>query len=65
MEEKNKQEVVKAERRELVKKAVYVIPTILAVVKATERPAYAQTTGSPVLAPVALPFAPPFRPPFN
>lgn len=65
MEEKNKQETVKAERRELVKKAVYVVPTILAVVKATERPAYAQTTGSPVLAPVAFPFAPPFLPPFN
>lgn len=52
MEEQNKQETVKAERRKLVKKAVYVIPTILAVVKATERPAYAQTTGAPVSQPL-------------
>jgi hypothetical protein len=37
-------------RREWVRKgakAAYVVPAILAVVKATERPAYAQSTGSP------------------
>lgn len=55
MEENNKQETVTAERRKLIKKAVYVIPTILAVVKATERPAYAQTTGSPIAPPLPIP----------
>lgn len=52
MEDNKKQDSVKADRRKLVKKAVYVIPTVLAVVKATERPAYAQTTGTPVAQPL-------------
>ena len=40
--------------RDLVRagvKAAYMIPAILAAVKATERPAYAQSSGSPVPAP--------------
>jgi hypothetical protein len=32
-------------------KAAYMIPAILAAVKATERPAYAQSSGAPVGAP--------------
>ena len=39
-------------RRTLVRqgaKAAYMVPAILAAVKATERPAYAQTTGAPPL----------------
>ena len=52
MEDNKKQDVVKNERRELVKKAAYMVPTILAAVKATERPAYAQSTGAPVAQPI-------------
>jgi hypothetical protein len=42
------------DRRELVRKgakAAYVVPAVLAAVKATDRPAYAQTSGPPVLIP--------------
>jgi hypothetical protein len=38
------------DRRELVRKgakAAYVVPAVLAAVKATDRPAYAQTSGPP------------------
>lgn len=45
------------DRRELVRKgarAAYVVPVVLAAVKATERPAYAASTGSPVSAPVPV-----------
>jgi hypothetical protein len=55
-EEKNTQQSEGFNRRGLVRagvKATYMIPAILAAVKATERPAYAQTSGSPVA---------PFRP---
>ncbi len=41
-------------RRELMRKGAkvaYVAPAVLAAVKATERPAYAQGTGAPVAAP--------------
>ena len=44
-------------RRELVRKgarAAYVVPAVLAAVKATERPAYAQATTSPVSPPVPV-----------
>jgi hypothetical protein len=42
------------DRRELVRKgakAAYIVPAVLAAVKATDRPAYAQTSGPPVLDP--------------
>jgi hypothetical protein len=42
------------DRRELVRKGArvaYVIPAVLAAVKATERPAYAAPSGSPVPVP--------------
>lgn len=55
MEQKPSQDTAPSNRRALVKRAAYVIPTVLAVVKATERPAYAGTTGSPVAPPVAPP----------
>ena len=35
------------DRRAVVRKAAYIIPAVLAAVKATERPAYAQTSGAP------------------
>ncbi|MBN8732625.1 MAG: hypothetical protein J0L64_18930 [Acidobacteria bacterium] len=41
---------VQPERREMIRKAAkaaYMIPAILAIVKASERPAYAQTSGQP------------------
>lgn len=43
------------DRRQFVRKgakAVYVVPAVLAAVKATERPAYAQGTGAPISSPV-------------
>lgn len=55
--EKKTSESQRLNRRTLVRKglkAAYVIPAILAAVKATERPAYGQTSGSPT-APVAPP----------
>jgi hypothetical protein len=45
----------KFDRRTLVRagaKAAYMAPVILAAVKATERPAYAQATGAPLSFPV-------------
>lgn len=51
MEQNKSQETSPSNRRALVKRAVYVIPTVLAVVKAAERPAYAGTTGSPIAPP--------------
>jgi hypothetical protein len=51
MSEEDKTQGSQVDRRELVRKgakAAYIIPAILAVVKATERPAYAGTSGSPM-----------------
>lgn len=51
MSEEDKTQGSQVDRRELVRKgakAAYIIPAILAVVKATERPAYARTSGSPI-----------------
>jgi hypothetical protein len=45
------------DRRQFVRKgakAAYVVPAVLAAVKATERPAYAQATGAPISAPVPV-----------
>jgi hypothetical protein len=45
------------DRRELVRKgakAAYVVPAVLAAVKATDRPAYAQTSGPPVIIEAAV-----------
>jgi len=56
-EKKNPEQLDGLNRRKLVRagvKAAYTIPAILAVVKATERPAYALGSGAPV--------APPFVP---
>jgi hypothetical protein len=39
------------DRRNLVKRSIYVIPAILAAVKASERPAYAQSSGGPIPTP--------------
>ncbi len=55
--EKKTSESQKVNRRTLVRKglkAAYVVPAILAAVKATERPAYGQTSGAPT-APVPIP----------
>jgi hypothetical protein len=52
MNEEDKTQSSQIDRRELVRKgakAAYIIPAILAVVKATERPAYAGASGLPVL----------------
>jgi hypothetical protein len=59
-EEKNPKQSDGMDRRDLVRagvKAAYVIPAVLAAVKATERPAYAGSSGSPV-APVPAPAVP-------
>ncbi len=45
----------KMNRRSLVRKGAkvaYVVPAILAAVKATERPAYADTSGKPLSYPI-------------
>ncbi len=47
-EEKSPQQQEGIDRRDLVRKATYTIPAILAAVKASERPAYAQGSGAPV-----------------
>ncbi len=50
-EEKKPVSEAKVDRRDLVKKglkAAYMVPAILAAVKATERPAYGQFSGEPV-----------------
>ena len=51
MHEEQKPETTnQVERRSLVTKglkAAYIIPAVLAAIKATERPAYAQSSGSP------------------
>jgi len=50
-EEKNAKQAESLDRRELVRKGVkvaYVIPAVLAAVKATERPAYAAPSGAPL-----------------
>ena len=52
-EEKNSQST-DMDRRQMVRKGVkvaYTIPLVLAAVKASERPAYAQGTGAPVAIP--------------
>jgi hypothetical protein len=49
-EEKNPKQSEGLDRRRIVRagvKAAYMIPAILAAVKATERPAYAQSSGTP------------------
>jgi hypothetical protein len=50
-EQKNSNPSNKVDRRDMVVKAAYVIPAILAAVKATERPAYAAGSGAPVPVP--------------
>ncbi len=53
-EEKNLEQSEGLDRRKLVRagvKAAYMIPAVLAAVKATERPAYAAPSGSPLPAP--------------
>jgi hypothetical protein len=53
-EEKKPEQSDGLDRRGLVRagvKAAYMIPAILAAVKATERPAYAGSSGAPVVIP--------------
>jgi hypothetical protein len=59
-DDKKRDEATQLDRRQFVRmgaKAAYVVPAVLAVVKATERPAYAQITGAPPF-PVPAPFSP-------
>jgi len=39
----------KFDRRAIVKKAAYIVPLVLAAIVATERPAYAITSGAPMV----------------
>ncbi|MEQ1898448.1 MAG: hypothetical protein ABL971_13780 [Vicinamibacterales bacterium] len=51
MSEEKKQSPKNANRRDLIRKglkAAYMVPAVLAAIKATERPAYGQTSGAPI-----------------
>lgn len=52
MNEEKKSQSTDMDRRQLVRKGIkvaYTVPLVLAAVKASERPAYAQGTGAPSL----------------
>jgi hypothetical protein len=56
-DDKKRDEAIQLDRRQFVRKgakAAYVVPAVLAAVKATERPAYAQGSGAPISAPVPV-----------
>jgi hypothetical protein len=56
-DDEKRDEATQLDRRQFVgksAKAVYVVPAVLAAVKATERPAYAQSTGAPISPPVPV-----------
>lgn len=56
-DDEKRDDAIPLDRRQFVRKgakAVYVVPAVLAAVKATERPAYAQGSGAPISAPIPV-----------